>query len=671
MNPFEFHTGIHFAESVSTAGKTQYKGACPFCHKLDHFFFNSELMWDCKSCQLKGNIYTFLKHVHTDICNHELVNVLAMERGISYETMSRNGVRYNPRNNSFVIPTYNHKGSLNYLYKVVQIINKEGVPKRQILNTPSVEPTLFSWPAAPHNVIWLHEGLWDKMAGEDIVGPARNITCVGFPGSTFKQSWCNLFGGRELVILTDNDEAGTKILNTILQRLSQAPQKPSKTSIVRWPDLIKNDINFKGYDTNDILRDKGPAAFQYISDHIVEQENSQTATPSTTDIIPDPTCNTFEELCTSCKEIYHFTEDMRMLLHLLITCLYSLKIEGEQLWVRVIGPPGSSKTTIAKIAGASEQALMRSTFTGLLSGWKDDDPNDASLIPMIAGRALIVKDADAMLQLPNVKQILSQLRDFYDKFISASYLNRVSYEYENIRSAFILCGTHALRNMDNAALGERFLDFELKVTEEDRIAITSCAMQTAIDEATTGVSNEPAIAAKSKNLIDNNVLNYEGVATLHRDDRQAINVFGNVIAYLRAKVERTKSGEVAYTPLPEVPSRIIKQMVKLFQCAPIVIQKAEPDTSTYNLGKKITLDIIDTTSPRYKLAHFLTCSPKQSMGQLIEATQLHPRVVEREMDNMRELNMLIISKTWVGPGTAMRVASLRDSIQSQLQELNK
>lgn len=584
-----------------------------------------------------------------------------MERGISYETMSRNGVKYNPKNNSFVIPTYNDKGNLNYLYKVIQT----PAGKRQILNTPSVDPTLFMDHKNIHKVIWLCEGLWDKMAAEDIIGPARSISAAGFPGSTFKQNWCNRLADATVYILGDNDEAGVKIGDMISTKLSQSPQKPKKTYVLRWSEATPPK-----FDVNDVLITHKTDAFSFLEKHFIEQE-STVISSAKSDIVADISCLTFNDLCNACSEVYHFTSDMRMLLHLLITCLYSLKIEGEQLWVRVIGPPGSSKTTIAKIVGASEQTLMRSTFTGLLSGWKDDDPNDASLIPMITGKALIVKDGDALLQLPNVQQILSQLRDFYDKFISATYLNRVSYEYDNIRSSFIFCGTHSLRNMDNAALGERFLDFELRVAEEDRAAIASCSFETAIKEATTGISVEPAIAAKAKNLIDNIILNYEGVASIHNDDKHAIDVFGKVISYLRAKVERNRQGEIAYRPLPEVPSRIIKQMVKLFQCAPMVIGKNEPNDEVIHLGKKLTLDIIDTASYRYQLAHFLAVSPEQSMGQLIEFTQLSPKIVEREMDNMRALDMLKIDTRWSSPGVSVRKASLRPDIEHQIQELNK
>lgn len=669
LSPFEFHTGMFFQEFTDTKGRKQFKGACPFCHKIDHFFYGSDngWGWGCKACQAQGNVYTFIQMLFDKVCTVDemALNLLAQERYISYETLTRNGFRYNPRNGTYVIPTYNNKDHMNHLYKVDTIKDKNGQVKRQIFNCPGIDPTLMGWHNALHDKILLVEGLWDKPAGEDIVGPARNISVIGFPGSGFRPGWCNAFAGKHLYLITDNDSAGDKHKEFILKKIESAPQKPLSVHIMEWPEGVFKD----GYDVNDLSRDKKQYAFDFIMENMQSIDSIKTSTPSVSEIIPDPTCQSFEDLCDACKEIYYFTDDMRSLLHLLITTLYSLKIEGEQLWVRVIGPPGSSKTTVAKIAGASDLAVMRSTFTGILSGWKDDDPSDASLIPMITGKALIVKDGDALLQLPNVKQILSQLRDFYDKFISATYLNRVSYEYENIRSAFVFCGTHALRNMDNAALGERFLDYELRVTNEDRNQITKAAIRTQEEEAEFGVSKEPTIAAKAKNFIDNILLNQDGVAKLHNDDREAIDVFGNIIAYMRAKVERNRNGELLYPPSPEVPSRISKQLVKLYQCAPLILGKREPDTSTYDLARHITGDIIDTKSYRFRVAQYISAAPRQSIHDIVKNTNIEPRIVERVLSDMYDLEMLTISTVNIGSNTSIRAVSFKDQIQSMLLTL--
>jgi len=270
------------------------------------------------------------------------------------------------------------------------------------------------------------------------------------------------------------------------------------------------------------------------------------------------------------------------------------------------------------------------------------------------------------LQQPNKDQIFSQLRDFYDKESSVTYMNRVSFEYHNVRSAFIFCGTHALRGIDNSALGERFLDFELTVTEMDREEIALRMMQRSMEVAISGGDPESSIHSKAKNFIDNILLNQEGTAKLHKDDRDAITVFGNIIAYMRAKVERNRNGELLYPPSPEVPSRISKQIVKLYQCAPLILGKKEPDTSTYNLARHITGDIIDTKSYRYRIAQFISAAPAQSLHDIVKNTNIEPRIAERVLSDMYDLDMLKIATKTIGTNTSIRAVSFQDNIQSMM-----
>ncbi|MFN9914620.1 MAG: hypothetical protein ACK53L_18680, partial [Pirellulaceae bacterium] len=141
-------------------------------------------------------------------------------------------------------------------------------------------------------------------------------------------------------------------------------------------------------------------------------------------------------------------------------------VEGEQIWIRLIGAPSSGKTSIAKAMSGSTQVVLKSTFTGLFSGWRDKDASvDSSLVPLIAGKTLIVKDADALLKQKNIEQIFSELRDFYDKDSSTFYRHGVAHDYHNIRSTMILMGTYVIRRSDQSFLGERFLDFELELSE--------------------------------------------------------------------------------------------------------------------------------------------------------------------------------------------------------------
>ena len=527
MNPFTFHTGYDYQEGI------QHHGECVFCSNPNTFYFDPKTFkWDCKSCQARGNLYTFLQLFHSKLID-EPVSILAEERGIPLSYFQRSHVKFNQYLSGetyhvFTIPTYNKEGTLNNLYKVIPHPSKPN--KRLILCTPSLSPTLFNFPSSPHKKFWLLEGHWDKLAGEAVVG-TRDITCAGWPGSAFKSGWERAFAGCDLCIFQDRDKpnpqtgkyAGEEELIRILRIIKDSSSKPRSIRVIKWPSSLPEK-----FDVNDALKLFGPGTYDFLESNLVEMETVESPTLSesisapTSLIQADESCDTFEKLLADAASTYYFTHDMELLLLSMITSIYSLRIDGEQIWLRIMGPPGSAKTTIAKIIGASERTIMRDTFTGLLSGWKDDNEQDASMIPLIADRALIVKDADAILQQPNVQQIMSELRAFYDKQIAVTFRNRVSYSYADIRSSFIFCGTHTLRDMDNTSLGERFLDFELHVTEADRQAISRRVLENQKLIALTHVAPEVKLFERAKGFIDTHLSGRTSTGNLGSAEDNAI-----------------------------------------------------------------------------------------------------------------------------------------------------
>lgn len=659
MNPFQFHTGYEFKENNS-----QHFGTCAFCKKEDHFFFDTkDHQWDCKFCKRKGNLYTFLNQFHNELCTTGPVSMLAEIRGIPLTYFRLSDIRFNPVRSSanylvWSIPTYNKEGALNNLYKVVPTPNSS---KLSILGTPSISSTIFNWPAQTEENVWLLEGHWDKLAAEAIVGPARKITCIGFPGASFKQPWCNIFGGKDLTIFVDNDEAGASELRLIMSKIETAPHKPRSISTIRWPDNLP-----PGFDVNDVLRIHGDSSFAFLEDHVQPYEYVAETNIIENPFIPsDDSCTTFEQLLSECASSYYLTKDMELYVLLLASAIYSLKIEGEQIWIRGMGPPGSFKTKGAQLIGSSEQTVMLDVFTGLLSGYKDDQPQDASLIAGFASKLVIIKDADAIMQQDNVKQILGELRAFYDKSIAAKYRHRVEYQYNNIRSGFVLLGTGVLRFLDNSALGERFLDYELHVTNDDRVNIANRVILNSIAMATSNTSPENLLWAKAKGFIDTHLIGRSGVANLGDRELEAIFNYGSLISYMRCPVERNYKGKLKYKPIPEVPSRIVGQLSKLFLCAPMVYNTHSVPNDVHLLASHIVADIINIDSRRFKICKALHVEPKCVGEEICKLANLPLVEAEQEIEDMYVLGMLELTQRRTGSQTLLNEFSLRSDIYKQ------
>src|SRR5262249_30122604 len=108
-------------------------------------------------------------------------------------------------------------------------------------------------------------------------------------------------------------------------------------------------------------------------------------------------CESWEELLNSCRKALDWTEGLDRAMSLIYASIISVKSNGEPLWLKLVSPPSTAKTTLAEaVAVATKYVHAQSTLTGFHSGWKSDKhgTEDHGLVPKINGKTFIVKDAD-------------------------------------------------------------------------------------------------------------------------------------------------------------------------------------------------------------------------------------------------------------------------------------
>jgi len=654
MNIFEFHTGL----KVNSTNQIQSTMDCPFCLKENHFYFNpTNFMFDCKVCSKSGNAITFLRLWYETFDNlTKTSHALSEIRGIPVQYFQEAGIQYNQYNGTYILPTYKN-GKINNLYK----ISPENDPEtgKEFLKSrcsPGMESTIFNWDQEWHPTIWVCEGWGDKLAAEYITRD-QAISCIGVPGANiWDTKWLEILSGKNIVFLYDNDDAGKIGFETvILKHIANSQNKPKSISYLEHIDKKK------GYDVNDYLKDYGKTTFQEISAHIKPFKVAETViivkTPVET-IMEDKDCDTFDKLLIHFKELYYTTPDMELGLLLMFISIYSLKLEGDQVWVKMIGPAGSGKSTILKAISACDRVVLRSTLTGLFSGHTKDgeeENEDHSLIPIITGNMLGVKDADALLQQPNIARIMSEFRDFYDKDSSTQYRTGKHHDYQNRRCTVTLCGTNALRKLDNNFLGERFMDFELHLTREERKHITEKSLQNAMSVAMRQDANIPdmSIMAAAKGFA-NHLSTREPIGDIPQELQNNILTLTELASKLRTKVDRARFGnEITFAPIVEVPSRLIKQLIKVAMCCPVVLGEKTYGPTAKRLVYKIVRDIIDPKSIRYRICNLLSYNhmtgPEiaDAMGYEKNRTPIYT-----ELDNLRALEIAEIHTT--APAGIMR-----------------
>lgn len=672
MTPFEFHTGISYEEHGD-----QFIGQCPFCEKPDKFYFNTEFLWDCKNASCldpstrkprSGNLVSFLRQLYDEYDTiTKASQIVADWRGLPVARVSQLGLKYNPLNDSILIPTFRN-GRLNNLYKA----EKRG-DKIQVLCTPSMEHTIMNWPEDTNETIWVCEGHWDRIAGEAIVGNTNNITCIGVPGAgVWKKAWTDILVDKHVVFCYDNDNSGrVGFEKVIAKHIATHPQKPLSVSYIEWP----SDLPEK-YDLNDCYRSHHRKSIEYLTPFVKPfkmAEGSVIVKQTIENVQANMSIDTFDKFLDVFRETYHTTPDMELCLLLVLTSIYSINVGGEQLWLRIIGPPGCGKTTVAKAVSASDQVVLRSTFTGLFSGFYDGSKEDKSLVPIIAGKTLFVKDADALLQQANIARIFSELRDFYDKDSSTGYRHGFNHDYRNIPSTMVLCGTNVLRRADQAFLGERFLDFEMRISQRDEELIADRMLERSMLLANdpSNLPPEMHVQAAAKGFIDHHLLPRPMTGVLSKNLQQTILRLAKLTAKMRTKVDRDMfgKGDVTFSPVAELPTRLIGQLSKAMMCVPVILGRDDEQMSG-RLLKKVVRDVIDPSSNRFRICQDLM-EGWYGRDELVEASGMSKSMVTRELDDLRILRLVDekIGHSNI-PKHKRLVFTLRDDIKEGLIAIN-
>jgi predicted transcriptional regulator len=649
----EFHTGHSVTEKKTGKGETLYESTCPACGKEDHFHFFEDTRFGCKSCGAKGNIYDFL-HIIYDQAIQDLGN-LPKQRSLPERALA--GIKFNRLNNTFVLPTYK-MGKLNNLYKTGTAL--------RLMGTPTLSNTICNWDEVQEQEVWMCEGYWDKAAAIAIIGTNHPITPISLPGATsFKETFISPFSGKDVVLCFHNDDPGVKGMEKTLQIFSESAIKPRSLRYICWPKGTPDK-----YDLRDFYIEHGRKSYSLLQDIIKPVDAPQAIRLTTKSIEEDYSCDSYDKALDAFEKAFHTTSDMRAALASVMASIYSINIPGEQLWLKIIGPPGCGKTRIAKAVSGSDYVVSKSTFTGLFSGWTDNSEDDPGLIPLISGRTMVVKDADALLRQPNIEKIMSELRDFYDKDSSVQFRNRRAYEYRDIKSTIVIMGTQVLRRADQSFLGERFLSLEMDVTPADQESISQKMMERSMEVA-MGVTKDPetAIMSSMKGWV-NHLRDRKLDSGITPEFQQIIIRLCSLTALMRTTVDRDFKRKLISPAVPELPTRLIGQMVtaSLSFCA--VFGLNAPDTSVFNVIQKILRDTINPRSNRYKICDALMERPGMDAYELLDRVMIPKTTLNEEIEDLIELGFLHVShKAGDSPGRRRHVFKLDDRIASPMRDL--
>lgn len=607
---------------------SQAVGYCPLCGKEGKWYCSVETgLWDCKSCGEKGNALTFLRKL-ADVGDTTTVDQFTESRGILDPlTMVAWGVTRSPITREWLVAGYSAKsGELTQLYQYT----RDGATQRPYLKcTAGMSHDLHGVPlySPGRETLYLCEGPWDGMALWEVLRGVKEVEGVivetaneaasllatanvlAVPGcNVFRDEWVPLFAGKRVVLLYDNDHPrkngqrpGYEGMKRVAGVLAKAEEPPAEIHYLEWGSNGYDPNLSDGYDIRDALRAGGDTlverakAFRTLLTRIKPAPKDwipgrdKHAVKAGTPTLTPTACTDWKTLVNAWRLALKWTPGLDRGLSCMLAVATSTEMVGDQLWMKIIGPPSCGKSVLCEALSVSKEYIYpKSTLRGFHSGYDDGSGRNHSPLQSMRNKTLITKDGDTLLQSPNLTQILSEGRDVYDRVSRSSYRTTQSKDWEGLNITWLLCGTASLRAIDQSELGERFLDCvivdEMDEDLEDeiawRVANRAAREMSYLSDGVAESRDTPEMVAVKRltggyvNYLRQNAIQLVSKVESPEWALRLCQKLGKFVAILRAKPGPRAEVEKGQR---ELSFRLVSQHVRLAKCLAVVLNRPELD----------------------------------------------------------------------------------------------
>ena len=628
--------GVRF---VRSDGKNAHAEECPFCGRAGKFAValggDQPGTANCIVCRdnpdaPKGgyNPVSFARRLwEIADCPRAEATALAADRGfLNTATVAAWGLRINPLTGGWVFPAFGPDGKVVSLFRYEQW---PGDSKRVLRGAKGLPAGLFGVELFDPGIkeTWVAES-WNAPALAEVLSAAGvKANVLGIPGAnSWQEKWADLVRGHDVVLAPDSDHpveangraqdgagyAGARRTAGLIAGVA------ASVRWLRWgPDGYDPDKP-SGWDLRDAFTEAGPdakaraAALEALAAKI-EPVPAEWLRPP--DRLQAKVCRSWKTLREAWKLALRWNDDLDHMLSMFLAAVVSTETVGDgQLWVLCMAPPSSGKTTLCEALGvARDRVVVRSVLRSVYSGYKEskDSTEDHGEVPRIREKTLVVTDGDPLLKDPNRGLILAQYRGLFDGTAKIKYNNGLEFDHEDVKFTLILCGTAAMRELDAAEVGARFINcsFPEHIDPVREREINRTVAYRALRNVRTLANGQPetrhdADKARAKALtggyvehLRENAAKLIGAVEENIPERtvEKLITFGEFVAHMRARPSKTQD-EVAER---EASHRLVEQFVRLAVCIAAVMNKKTIDAGVLNRVRRAALDTARGRGFRY------------------------------------------------------------------------
>src|SRR3990167_11253993 len=313
----------------------------------------------------------------------------------------------------------------------------------------------------------------------------------------------------------------------------------------------------------------------------------------------------------------------------------SAKLDGIPLWLIVVGPSGDMKPVqINALEGLPNKEILHNLTSKTLVNGHADKKKYPDLAPQLDKKIVLIPDMAQILQLPPSEkgELWGQLRELYDGYAGKNSGMGSTAKYSGLKTTLIAGSTPVIDSqiLIHQGLGTRELIYRTNGSKNKEKVMQKCS---------DNEQNEREIADRIRfattMFLKRNIIN----TGAKQEILDQIMVMAKYTAYMRTTAEFDQyTNELRNTAYPEEPTRIAKQLKRLYICLKN-LDKNYPDETAlrilWHVSKSCAFPF------RIRLFEFLSQNNGEfSTSQLIELLQMGKSTVKRECCVLENLSLI-------------------------------
>lgn len=359
-----------------------------------------------------------------------------------------------------------------------------------------------------------------------------------------------------------------------------------------------------------------------------------------------------EELTKRFRKHLKLDDTKLMMLHTALATKLSVQMRGTPLWIIYVGPSGDVKSELIISLDDKKDTYMLHEITSnaLVSGFtkykkvkKEWVEINCDLAPQLDGKLVLIPDMAAILKLhPNEKaKVWAQLRELYDGRAGKKTGNMEKKKsYENLRISLLACSTPAIDSqiLIHQDLGTRELIYRTDIgsqKEKDVEGEPSLTDKVWENEEHEEVMRTDLNSSVKGFLKDKKIKNI----IISNEVKKELEIYVEVLRHLRASAEVDSfSGELIGVVYPEQPTRVLKQLKRLF-----IALKSLDDKYPDDLALQIIRHVVKSSCSYNRwlvLAELAKMDREVSVSKIGQELKLGTKTIYRELNILWNLGLI-------------------------------